>query len=218
MKLPSFDAASLKPISTPYGGSVQFSPGRAFGRALTIKQLLQAAYHATGNQIVGAPSWVDSDRFDFDARAAANADASQLRLMIRSLLTERCHLAVRSERRESSIYAMTIGKRGLTLPEVKPGEPLPRPKPRPSAGPLGGAFTMTGSLERLADILTDHGRVDRLVIDETGRPGVYLVLFTWSQGEDFMGALEEISGLKFESRKALVDYCFVEHIEKPSEN
>ena len=77
---------------------------------------------------------------------------------------------------------------------------------------------MKGTLEELADRLTDRRGVDRLVIDETGRPGVYLVLFTWSQGEDFIGALEEISGLKFESRKALVDYCFVEHIEKPSEN
>ena len=218
MELPSFDAASLKPVTAPYGGSVQFSPGRAFGRAVTIKQLLKVAYHITARQIVGAPNWVDADRFDFDARAAANADASQLRLMIRSLLTERCHLAVRSERRESSLYAMTIGKGGLTLPEVKPGEPLPTAKQRPSTGPLGGAFSMTGTLETLADRLGDFRPVDRPVIDETGRPGMYLVLFTWSQGEDFIGALEEISGLKFEPRKAPLDYYFVEHIEKPSAN
>jgi hypothetical protein len=68
---------------------------------------------------------------------------------------------------------------------------------------------MTGTLETLADRLSDFGPVDRPVIDETGRPGMYLVLFTWSQGEDFIGALEEISGLKFEPRKAPLDYYFV---------
>ena len=218
MELPSFDVASLKPVSATYGGSVRFSPGRAFGRAVKIKQLLKAAYGVTARQIVGAPSWVDDDRFDFDARAAANADASQLRLMIRSLLIERCHLAVRSERRESSVYVMTIGKAGLALPEVKPGEPMPAAKHRPSTGPLGGAFSMIGTLENLADHLSDLRSVDHPVVDETGQSGVYLILFTWSRDEDFIGVLEEISGLKFEPRKAPLDYYFVDHIDKPSAN
>jgi uncharacterized protein (TIGR03435 family) len=218
MDWPSFDVASLKPVSAPYGGTIQFFPGRAFGRAVTIKQLLKAAYQVTARQIVGAPNWVDADRFDFEARAASDADASQLCLMIRSLLTDRCHLAVRSERRESSIYLMTVGKRGLTLPEFKPGEPTPTPEHRPSTGSIGGAFSAIGTLETLADRLSDFRPVDRPVVNETGRMGMYLVLFTWSQGEDFIGALEDISGLKFEPRKALLDYYVIQHIEKPSKN
>ena len=151
-------------------------------------------------------------------RAAPNADTSHLRLMIRSMLTERCHLTLRSERRKSPLYVMTVGKEGLTLPEVKPGQPTPRTKSRASSGPLGGAFSIIGSLENLADYLSDRPEVDRPVVDETDRPGVFVVVFSWSRGEDFVGVLEEISGLKFEPRTGFLDYYFVEHIEKPSAN
>ena len=215
--LPSFDVASLKPVSAPYSEGVHFTPGHAAGRAVTIKQLLKLGYGVTARQITGAPYWVDNEKFDFDARAAA-ADASQLRLMIRSLLVERCHLSVRSERRKSSFYVMTIGKAGLILPEVKPGEPLPTVKKRPGTGPVAGVFGMSGTLDELANYLSDYRPVDRLVIDETARQGKYLILFTWLQGEDFIGTLEEISGLEFEARSGPLDYYLVEHIERPTEN
>jgi hypothetical protein len=107
-ELPSFDVASIKPVSVPYGGSVQFSAGRVHGRAVTVKQLLKAAYNVTASQILGAPNWVDGDRFDFDARTSADVDGGHIRLMIRRMLMERCQLAVRSERRESSLYGMTV--------------------------------------------------------------------------------------------------------------
>jgi len=77
---------------------------------------------------------------------------------------------------------------------------------------------MSGTLDELANYLSDYRPVDRLVIDETARQGKYLILFTWLQGEDFIGTLEEISGLEFEARSGPLDYYLVEHIERPTEN
>jgi uncharacterized protein (TIGR03435 family) len=56
------------------------------------------------------------------------------------------------------------------------------------------------------------------VLDKTGLPGVYLFDLVWDPDEDFMTAVEEQSGLKFESQKAAVDTIVIDHIEKPDAN
>ena len=54
---------------------------------------------------------LDSDEFDIDARAEAPAAADQLRLMLQTLLTERFHLALSREMKES-VQALVVDKGG----------------------------------------------------------------------------------------------------------
>src|SRR5437867_2748555 len=121
---PSFDVASVKP-SAP--GVTAFRGGgpRANGFVMdgaTLRMLLQFAYSPTNvdsrvatpmllnNQIIGGPSWIDSERFDVQAKVERNTAVSsdQLRLMVQSLLEVRFQLKVHQEMRELPIYNLVI--------------------------------------------------------------------------------------------------------------
>ena len=65
------------------------------------------AYH-----IVGAPDWIENERFDIEAKAdrdnppQADAPAPELLTMMRNLLAERFKLMVHQESREQPVYAL----------------------------------------------------------------------------------------------------------------
>src|SRR5262245_49182522 len=86
---PTFEAASVKrnretqltmSFITPL-------PGLVSAKAVTLKQLIEDAYLMKANQIVNGPNWVDSDRFDIEAKAGNNVQwEPDLRLMLQALL------------------------------------------------------------------------------------------------------------------------------------
>lgn len=60
--------------------------GGAREHNVTLNMLMTVAYRIQDFQIAGGPSWVGSERFDGDAKAAdRNADPDQVRLMLQSL-------------------------------------------------------------------------------------------------------------------------------------
>src|SRR5262249_17436226 len=70
-----FDAASIKPNDSGIGGrggrggrggTVQITPGRVFGKNVTVRQIIREAYRVKDYQLSGGPSWLDSDRFDLE--------------------------------------------------------------------------------------------------------------------------------------------------------
>src|SRR6185503_18225879 len=61
-------------------------------------------------RIVGGPSWIDTDRFDITAKAAAPTSPAQLTLMLRTLLADRFKLAAHTEMRDDSIYALVMAR------------------------------------------------------------------------------------------------------------
>jgi uncharacterized protein (TIGR03435 family) len=85
-------------------------------------------------QIVGAPDWIKSDRFDIVAKAAteiapagpfptAGGATPPVFLMLRSLLAERFSLAVRRETREMPVYALVVARADRKLgPQMKPAD------------------------------------------------------------------------------------------------
>ena len=79
------------------------------------------AYALQGFQLVGGPSWLDSERFDILAKAEGNPTPDQERLMLRSLLAERFALSVHVETRELPLYAMV-----MTRADGRPGPRLRR--------------------------------------------------------------------------------------------
>ena len=64
--------ASLKP-SPPdaRGGQIKPSQGgeRYVATGVSLKLMLQVAYRVRADQIAGGPSWMDTDRFDMQAKA-----------------------------------------------------------------------------------------------------------------------------------------------------
>jgi hypothetical protein len=109
---PSFEVASIKRMEandSRESGVQPTQPGglyRAVG--LTLRQFLRVAYGNPAalrkNQVVGGPSWVDTDRFEIVAKipdAAALPDPSrQVPIMLRGLLEERFKLSFHMETRQ----------------------------------------------------------------------------------------------------------------------
>ncbi len=72
------------------------------------------AYKVNGNQAqfldAQLPEWAKTEPFDIQARAEGNPSKDQMRMMMRSLLQERCKLAARYEQREAPVFAFALVK------------------------------------------------------------------------------------------------------------
>lgn len=114
----AFEVTSVKPNkSTETGGFIQRMRGGTFSAGnQTLLQLIRFAYQIQGFQLVGAPDWVATDRFEIVARASADVPPAAVggippeALMLRSLLEDRFRLSVHRETREMPIYALVLAR------------------------------------------------------------------------------------------------------------
>jgi uncharacterized protein (TIGR03435 family) len=191
------------------GGGIQITPGRVVGRNITAKQIILTAYSLKDYQLSGGPAWLDSDRFDLEAKTDAASDENQLNRMLRGVLSSRFKLTAHHATKDIGVYRLVVGKNGLKLPEVKQGQPGPKQPP-------GSMVFMIETMQQFVDELNVNGGIDRPVLNETGLTGVYA--FDLQPGEDFRIMLEDRAGLKFESQKAPTDILVIDHMEKPDGN
>jgi uncharacterized protein (TIGR03435 family) len=99
----------------------------------TLRMLLQQAYRETTDgpgqlQVIGAPNWIDSDRYDIQATVDCSGGIlarEQVQLMIQSMLEDRFQLKAHTETRELPIYNLVVGKDG---PKIKPSEDQTPPR------------------------------------------------------------------------------------------
>ena len=195
---PSFEVASVKPNAS--GASLQsydFRPGdRVTIVNLSLRALIRFAYRPIdAARIVGGPSWIDNDRFDITAKAAAPTSPAQLTLMLRTLLADRFQLAAHTETRDDSIYALVIARSdGRLGPNLHPAAadcatlrataPAGWAQPNGSnpCGNLGGippgAMIVRGVPLIQLGVLA--GEVGRKIVDKTGLTGNFDWDLTWT--------------------------------------
>lgn len=113
---PAFDVASIRPtpatVTKP--SDIQTMPnGRFLATNTTIKAVILRAYGLVDSQLIGAPSWLESDHFDIDARTAPPpvAGPESLLPMVQRLLVERFALKAHSDTRDLPAYALTFARR-----------------------------------------------------------------------------------------------------------
>ena len=118
----SFDVISIKPNPpnvrcTAVGGG--FRGNRYTVVCSTLRMLVQRAYQRLSTtpiapiQIIGAPSWIDSDRYDIQATANCSVgppSSEQIQLMFRSMLEDRFQLKAHKETREGQVYNLVVAK------------------------------------------------------------------------------------------------------------
>jgi uncharacterized protein (TIGR03435 family) len=110
-KLPAFEVAAVKPNKTGSGGmSFNSPPGRFTATNMSLRLLIQNAWRLRVFQLVGGPSWLDTDRFDIVAKTPDGALPDQVSMMLQSLLTERFRLAVHKETRDAPTYALVMAR------------------------------------------------------------------------------------------------------------
>jgi uncharacterized protein (TIGR03435 family) len=137
---PSFEVISIKPSAPVGAGPVRIGGGAQGDRftmnGATLRMLLQTAYRPGGDtplpqvQIVGGPGWMDSDRYDVQAKADCSGGTiprEQLQLMVQSLLEERFQLKAHLETRELPVYDLVVGKDGPKIKRSADQTPAARP-------------------------------------------------------------------------------------------
>jgi uncharacterized protein (TIGR03435 family) len=148
---PQFEVASIKPHNAPGLTMIQTPPNGLVNIVnATLRMMVRSAYRLKDYQIIGGPDWINSDRFDVQARppaefqppqagppcVALDCTATPVQLMLQGLLVDRFQLRTHRETRELPIYELTIAKGGFKLKEVAPpppGPPALPPPPRPPA-------------------------------------------------------------------------------------
>lgn len=199
---PQFEAASVK-LNTSGTNNARFgshSPGTFYAENFPLSGLVASAYSVQPFQVTGAPGWIESSRYDINAkmsvdpvvrpnniRAALKAQ-DEMKLMLQSLLEERFQLRLRRETKELPVYALTVAKGGLKLHDgncvnYEPGNPPPPFAPgqkRPnfcgnlSAGDKGPNTTMDAFgivMKQFLGFLPNY--TGRVVIDKTGFTGTF---------------------------------------------
>ena len=227
-----FDIASIKPSKPDARGySIRPFPGRLSAENVTLKLLISEAYHVFDFQVSGGPKWIDSDRYDVEAKTGGDVIPSgqQLRGMLRKLLEDRFALKVRQETKEMAVFAMVTVKGGSKL----------QPSKDPQAQVMFRVFqrrqitAANAPLEHLTETLT--WLLGRPVVDRTGLQGSFDYKLEWSPDEvqirsteapveiagnalPLDGALQQQLGLKLVSQKDQVGLIVVESAERPIVN
>lgn len=242
----SFEVASIKPnAANDHRVMVRMQPGgRYSATGMSTRMLITQAFDLREFQVIGAPDWTASDRFDINAKAESSVERitpAQLRPMLKSLLVERFQLKYHEETKELPVYKLVVAKGGAKLkPSAAPqGAPSGQPAPqmmRVGRGQLNANAATVASVARMISM-----QLGRDVIDNTGLEGNYDVNLEWTpepgQGGGFPGplppgavppadnngptlftALQEQLGLRLESAKAPVTVLVIDSIAKPSEN
>jgi len=195
----TFDVASVKPNKSADEESASFTQpgGRYTATNVTVRMLVKSAYSVHDNQIVGGPSWINTERFDIAGKAAGYATASgfrdHARLMLRPLLADRFKLVLRREKRDLPVYALVPARSdGRLGPQFhRSNDPDPDCKGAPQAVsttpgaaepgiplPCGAEVYRPGHLAARhmavsAFVLNVSRWTDRIVVDRTGLEGKF---------------------------------------------
>jgi uncharacterized protein (TIGR03435 family) len=115
---PAFDVASVKPNVSD--ARPLFQPRRNGSLNVVntlLRTLILRAYGLHQSRLIGAPAWIDSTRFDVDARVDPPPPTGPDGLMplLRTLLAERFHLRVHVEERVLPAYILTFARRDRRL-------------------------------------------------------------------------------------------------------
>jgi uncharacterized protein (TIGR03435 family) len=223
----TFDAASVRPSAPDdaRGSTFEFPPGGLKVTNGTLMGIIESAFEVRDFQILGAPGWANSDRFDIVARSAAadtSLEISATRRKLQTLLSQRFQLKAHRETRDLPIYVLAVGKGGLKLREAKTsGAP---------AGIQRACGQMTGTGTSMANLTGYLSReLGRPVQDRTELSARYDFHVDWTpdsgpcpgsatDGPSLFTALQEQLGLKLESAKGPVEVIVIDSVEKPDDN
>jgi uncharacterized protein (TIGR03435 family) len=238
---PAFEVTAVKPNKS---GSLSSSIGGSGGRWTmtngSIAGLILTAYPPPTMlpDLLGAPEWVMSERYDVNARATFVPTKEQERTMLRGLLAERFKFMAHYETQERPIYNLVVARAdGRLGPQIrhididcasyKPNTDAARPAASDEVPPC--AYAVLGrdtlkivsggrSIQALANLISPQA--GRPVFDKTGLTGYYA--FTLEDGGfdpsdlSIFTALQEQLGLKLESTKGPVDVLVIDHVEHPT--
>jgi uncharacterized protein (TIGR03435 family) len=254
----AFEAVTIKPNKTgePMPGfkvsgrpmrAIAFKPERFMATNFTLHGLIQVSYGVQDTQIMGGPDWLDSEKYDVDAKVRSSVvdelgkfseekRSLEKQRMIQALLAERFKLTLHRETKNLPVYALVLAKNGRKLQEAKPGDTYVNGPKGPGGRPIGGGTLVEPESGKLVGQGVPVGelvallsqKLGRTVLDETGLIGNYDFTLQWTAAQNqgasesstssILAAVQEQLGLRLESKESPAEVLVVDNAEKPSEN
>jgi uncharacterized protein (TIGR03435 family) len=236
---PKFDVVTVKPSDPNRPGKLFTIRGRhVMTINTTMNDLVTFAYGLHAKQIVNAPDWFASEKFDLDGvpDTEGQPNSKQMKLLIQSALVDRFHLTFHRDERELSVYAITVAKGGPKLTETihKPSDPVNFLYRK-----LGQLMVTNATVKDFCDGMQGSA-LDKPVVDHTGLTGRYDFTLDWTPDDSQFAqfgprppapatedpnappalstAMQEQLGLKIDAVKASALVFVIDKVEKPSAN
>ena len=231
----TFDVVSIHPANPDaVGGMIKPIPGDHGYTAqnFPVRLMIALMYKIPLRQVEGGPGWLDTERFDIEARADAPRSVDDLHTMYQNLLVDRFGLRFHHDVREGNIYALTIDPSGLKLKPNTSAENDKIPVNGPPSHITATRMPMVYMTWWLSQILQDDSRP---VVNETGLTGNYDFTLSYRpilppdapadalppEARDLPTIFEALPaqlGLRLTATRGPVDHLVIDHIEKPTAN
>jgi uncharacterized protein (TIGR03435 family) len=232
----TFDVAAIRP-SQPggRGGGIKPLPGGDgyLVQNMPVKIMISLMYKVPTRQITGAPDWLDTDRYDIEAKADHAYNLDDLHVMFQNLLADRFNLKFHKEIREGPVYALMLDKSGSKMKINESNQDFKIPiTPGADNVFIGTRVPMPYLCWWLGQQLQAE---ERPVINKTGLDKNYDFTLSFApelppnvprenlppgllDRPSIFDALQEQLGLRLQAQKGPVEYYVIDHVEKPSEN
>jgi uncharacterized protein (TIGR03435 family) len=238
---PSFEVSTIKPAKPGGGFSLLVNrSGMLNTTSTSLSDLLKFAYDLHPQQITGGPAWIETEKYDISAKPDTDGipNGRQLKMMVQKLVAERFELKFHLDKKELSVYGISVAKTGQKLTK---NDSNPNGLPGFGGGGPRGMFVRNSTIEEFAHVLQSNV-LERPVVDQTGLgkqrwdfilkwtpdasqmaaagvpPGAQPPAADADAPPDIYAAMQQQLGLKLESTKAPVDVLVIDKVEKPSAN
>ena len=217
---PLYKTVSIKPTKSGIhaNGDIKLGPDELTATNANLQVIIEHAYEVEDDQIVGAPSWLNSKRYDIEAKAdspVAGKDGG--RSLESELLSKYFKLAVHHETRLIPVYELVIAGDGPKLRESVPADSDSALRViQVENGRVVGREVPVATLAR---ILSDE--LGRPVLDSTKLSSHYDVTLQWPTDADssepaISTAIQEQLGLKLVPQLMPKQFLVIDHVEMPS--
>ncbi|HZI56341.1 MAG TPA: M56 family metallopeptidase [Verrucomicrobiae bacterium] len=170
---------------------IRFTPDSLMVKNQTLQALIKMAYGVQDSQILGGPDWINTARFNLEAKLDSSIVSEMKKLseaqqkierdlMFQALLADQFKVVLHRESRLLPAYALVIAKNGPKVQAAKPGDTYPngiRGLDGQPAGPHkfdmnSGVFTVQAMpMTFITDHMSMH--LNQPVVDRTGLAGDY---------------------------------------------
>ena len=220
-----FEVASIRPAKDDGSHDSDTDKGLLRIHNFTLKRLIASAYEVDDSEVLGGPSWLDSDSFDITAKIPAeyvDQKPSRVPEMMQGLLADRFHLTIRREARQTPGLALIVARKGPKMDSAKPDAE--------GSSTHSNRTHLTAqnvSMAQFATRLSRMPEVGQIVVDRTGLTGRFNFELDWLPDRPgsteaspdglptIFAALQERLGLKLEPAKVTIEAVVVERAERP---
>jgi uncharacterized protein (TIGR03435 family) len=234
---PAFDVVTIKPSNPDArGGGTPMQGANVSTLNMTLTNLLTLVYDLHGQQIIGAPAWSTTQRYDIAGKADVEGqpNADQFKTMLRKLLADRFQLAFHKEQRELPVYSLSVAKGGA---KISKNDGKNQTTGVIFRGP-GSVLLNNVSMDDFCKML-QNAALDRPVVDQSGLSGKYDFSLVWTPDQlataapnpnalapidkadvppGLFEATQQQLGLKIDAARLRIEVLVIDKVEKPSEN